>query len=104
MKADRKGLTGNGWIRLAAVLLLVLLIPGSPAASGSEPSAWQSLQEAILRAEGGGVIMLSEDVTASAEDLAISIDSGRCVTLDLNGHTLNRTPLKGGAGKIRKLA
>jgi len=48
--------------------------------------------------------MLSEDVTASAEDLAISIDSGRCVTLDLNGHTLNRTPLKGGAGKIRKLA
>ena len=86
METDRKGLTGSGLIRLMVILLLL----GLPLSARAESSAWQSLQEALQQAEDGSVITLAEDVTASADDSAISIEAGRCVTLDLNGHTLDR--------------
>ena len=41
-------------------------------------------------ADRGAVIMLNEDVTVSYADTAISIGSGKSVTLDLNGRTVDR--------------
>ena len=70
--------------------MVILLLLGLPVSARTESSAWQSLQEALQQAEDGSVITLDENVTASADDSAIFIDAGRCVTLDLNGHTLDR--------------
>lgn len=86
VKTDRKGLTGSRLIRLMVILLLL----GLPAVTRAE-SSWQNLQEALRQAEDGSVIILDGDVTASADNSAISIEAGRCVTLDLNGHTLDRS-------------
>ena len=90
MTAKNKVLS-NRTVRRAAVLLtgiIVLWMHGIAAAQAV--SAWQALQTAINQAENGSVISLNEDVTALPEDSRLKIASGKCVTLDLNGHTLNR--------------
>lgn len=73
---------------LAAVLLAVVLLPGSQA--WAESSAWQALQEAIDRMEEGDVFILTEDVTADESDTALIIPDRMTITLDLNGFTLDR--------------
>ena len=73
---------------LAAFFLAAVLIPGSQARA--ETSAWQALQEKIHQAEAGDVITLSEDVIALDGEAMITIAPGKRITLDLNGHTLDR--------------
>lgn len=91
MTAKNKVLS-NRTVRRAAVLLtgIIVLWMHGIAAAQAEISAWQALQTAINQAENGSVISLNEDVTALPEDSRLKIASGKCVTLDLNGHTLNR--------------
>ena len=50
-------------------------------------SAWADLQAKL---NAGGEITLTEDVTASASDSYLEVPSGKTVTLDLNGHTIDR--------------
>jgi len=78
--------------RFAAALLALVVLFGAQTAvrARAETSAWAMLQDAIDRAENGEVITLSEDITALPEDVRLTIASGKCMTLDLNGHTLNR--------------
>ena len=78
--------------RFAAALLALVVLFGTQTAvrAQAESSAWALLQDAIDRAETGEVITLSEDITALPEDARLTIASGKHVTLDLNGHTLNR--------------
>ncbi len=75
-----------------AVLLTALLLFGSlfspPALA--QTSAWHALQEALDRAKTGEVITLTEDVTAPEGEPMLTVDPGRHITLDLNGHTLSR--------------
>ncbi|MBR5094037.1 MAG: InlB B-repeat-containing protein, partial [Oscillospiraceae bacterium] len=53
---------------------------------------WEALQLQIDAAEDGveTTITLTEDVTATEEDTALRIPGGKIVTLDLDGHTLDR--------------
>ena len=78
------------WIT-AALLAAVLLFGSQPLTPARvETSAWQALQEAIDQAEAGDMIVLSDDVIALDGDPALILSAGKRVTLDLNGHALDR--------------
>ena len=55
-------------------------------------SSWADLQKAINEAEEGEVIVLEKDIQAGEEDtvLAVPDRSSVSVTIDLNGHVLDR--------------
>ena len=53
-------------------------------------SAWQALQTAINESNGNEPIELTTDCTASEKDNQLQINSGKKVTIDLNGHVINR--------------
>ncbi len=73
----------------AALLLAVLLLVG-PARADSGIESWSALQDRINGARNGAVIVLSDDLTALDGDVALTVPSGKRLTLDLNGHTLDR--------------
>ncbi|MBR1560563.1 MAG: hypothetical protein IJ646_10025 [Clostridia bacterium] len=50
-------------------------------------SPWTRLQEAL---NAGGTVKLTEDVTAEAGETILIVGAGAKVTLDLNGHTIDR--------------
>ena len=52
-------------------------------------SDWKGLQNAINSAKDGQVIGLSRSISANGEG-RIKVDGGKNVTLELNGHSLNR--------------
>ena len=53
-------------------------------------SAWQVLQYLLANSENGSTITLAQDYIADAEDTYLSIPSGKEITLDLNGYTIDR--------------
>lgn len=50
-------------------------------------SAWGALQTKL---NAGGTVTLDRDYTAGTDDSALVVPTGTTVTLDLNGHTINR--------------
>lgn len=52
--------------------------------------AWIALQNAITAAQDGDTITLTEDVTAGSEDSQLVIQNYKSLTIDLNGHTIDR--------------
>ena len=80
-------------LSLLLTLCMVLgLLPGmtltASAAGTTEVSTWSDLQNAF---NSGGEIQLTTDITAGNNDSALEVPSGKTVTLDLNGHTINRS-------------
>ena len=65
-------------------------------------NTWSALQDAIANAGSGDMIVLNSDVTAAESDIALSIPDGTVLSLDLNGHTINRnlTSPKGSDGAV----
>lgn len=53
-------------------------------------NAWNTLQEEIYSAEDGDTLTLTENVTADSRDVALVFPADRGLTLDLNGHTIDR--------------
>lgn len=53
-------------------------------------SYWAALQAQIDAAEDGAVITLNRDLTAVEGDGSLNIPYGKTLTIDLNGHTLDR--------------
>ena len=53
-------------------------------------SEWAWLQNQIASAADGAAITLSKDYIATADDARLTIPANKTVTLDLNGHTLDR--------------
>lgn len=51
---------------------------------------WKSLQNMIDLKADGTVLKLDSDYTAEADDTALVIPQGKALTIDLNGHTLDR--------------
>ena len=80
------------WI--AAAFLITLLLSWGLAGAEAPTNTWAALQDAIIRADSGEVIALSDDLTALETDVAINIPAGKRLTLDLNGHTLDRNRRK----------
>ena len=72
-------------ISLLAALCMVLLAAAGTAAA--DDMTWADLQQAL---NTGGTVSLDSDVIASASDEALIVPQGVTVTLDLNGHTINR--------------
>ena len=70
-------------------------------ATGSEgwtPNlSWRNLQTAF---SAGGSIILQQDYTAGENDTVLTVPSGVNVTLDLNGHTIDRGLANGSAKKL----
>ncbi|SDM09481.1 hypothetical protein SAMN04487833_1731, partial [Sarcina sp. DSM 11001] len=50
-------------------------------------TTWNELQTAL---NAGGTVTLTQDITAGANDSALSVSSGLTVVLDLNGYTIDR--------------
>ena len=96
--------------RSAAIVLTAVLAFGSaPAAAGSflpgmsisasavettsiTVNSWDALAEAVNNLPQGSILnaTASADLTANVGSSAIVVQLGRCVKLNLNGHTLNR--------------
>ena len=55
--------------------------------TNNEITTWAALQTAL---NNGGVILLSQSLTAEGEDAALTVPAGKTVVLDLNGFTLDR--------------
>ncbi len=53
-------------------------------------TTWKQLQESIDEADTTATITLTQDVIATSSDKALSIPTGKNITLDLNGHKLDR--------------
>lgn len=53
-------------------------------------SPWKELQEKIDAAQNGECILLEGDVTALPLDEPLSIPAGKQITIDLQGHTIDR--------------
>ena len=53
-------------------------------------SSWQELKNAIEHSSGDNTFTLSDDITAEYDEDHITIVQGNNVTIDLNGHTLDR--------------
>ena len=54
-----------------------------------EAVTWRHLQQLIDGTNNGETLTLERDFNASASDEALKISSGKNLTIDLNGHTLN---------------
>ena len=81
-------------IRKAVFIMLMLalaaaLLAVTAQATDYEASTWAQLQAQINAAADGDTITLTQDITAGP-DVELLIVSGKSITLDLNGHTLNR--------------
>ena len=69
-------------------LCMMLSIMSTPVTvSATSADTWQSLQTAI---NAGGTVTLDDDVTALASDAALTVPADMTVTLNLNGHTIDR--------------
>ena len=97
-------------IRLCLALLfaLALALPGASSARAdtlynvsvadgiqngrvtATSSAWRWLQEAIDSVPDGGIVKLNMDYTATDDDGPLTVQTLKTVTLDLNGHILDR--------------
>ncbi len=53
-------------------------------------TSWKKLQQEINKAKKGAVIVLKRDLVANHNDSCIDVPAGKDITIDLNGHTLNR--------------
>ena len=60
---------------------------GSVIVSATFFTPWQTLQNAL---NAGGTVTLDKNYTALASDSALEVPAGVTVTLDLNGHTIDR--------------
>ena len=95
-------------ITLLLILTLLLIsvslctIKAQAAEISPDVNTWSALQDAIGNAESGDTIVLNSDVTAAESDIALSIPDGTVLSLDLNGHTINRnlTLPKGSDGAV----
>ena len=82
------------WIPVCLSALLAALSVLGAARADSGIDTWAALQAAVNSAQYGAVIALTDDLTALETDVAINIPAGKRLTLDLNGHTLNRNRKK----------
>lgn len=92
-------------LKISLLLLFVLMLIFSVAATANaaqiapEASTWSALQETINNAESGDTITLTADVTASGSDKFLSIPDGAVITIDLNGHTIDRAMKENGGAQ-----
>ena len=64
---------------------------GNMSVSATFVSEWSLLQAAINNATDGGTVTLDKDYTATGDDVPLVVPAGRSVTLDLNGHSIDRS-------------
>ncbi|MBO4782115.1 MAG: hypothetical protein J5522_06945, partial [Lachnospiraceae bacterium] len=92
MKRIKKHIAGFVVAAMAVLCSIGIMVgeeahAGEPTPSGSGIATWSELQAAL---NAGGEVTLSQDITASSGDSALIIPSNATVTLDLNGHTIDR--------------
>ena len=63
--------------------------------TAEEQNTWTGLQRKINETSSGDTITLDHDVTALKSDKALTIEN-KAITIDLNGHTINRNNVSGG--------
>lgn len=75
----------------AAVLAVMFALTLEPVSAGQLPAThWTTLQDDIEYAEEGDVIVLKKDIKAGDADTPLVVPEGQSVTIDLNGHVLDR--------------
>ena len=86
MKRSKKRLLS---LLLTLCMMLSMFTGLGVTASAAEGAitTWAELQNAFTN---GGEITLTQDITASSSDAKLAVPAGKTVTLDLNGHAINR--------------
>ena len=95
----------NAVLMILTLLLIsasICTIKAQAAEISPDVNTWSALQDAIKNTESGDTIVLNSDVTAAVSDIALSIPDGTVLSLDLNGHTINRNQIspKGSEGSV----
>ena len=72
--------------KLLVMAMMALLLCSNVATVFADEN-WSNLQ---TRLNQGGEIVLDQDYTADASDVALEVPEGATVILDLNGHTIDR--------------
>ena len=75
-----------GLILVLASMMLVFMAPDMFVSAADEDN-WTGLQDKI---SAGGTIKIGQDYTAGDSDVALVVPENVTVTLDLNGHTIDR--------------
>ena len=93
----------RSFLPLLAALILFAVFCSVPAGAEQAPPdirTWSGLQDTINAAAPGDTVTLTADLKAADTDSRLQIPDGLTVTLDLNGHTLDRalTEPRGNAG------
>ncbi len=72
---------------ILALLLCVGLLPAAAFAATTEVGTWQELNAAL---QSSGEVKLKQNIKAGSGDSYLSVRTGKTVTLDLNGFTIDR--------------
>ena len=78
---------------LLSITMIMAMMPAMVFADepdGTGVATWQKLQQEIANAESAKVIYLENDVEATTGDQYIYVKEDKTITLNLNGHSLNR--------------
>ena len=71
---------------LYVCMIVSCMVGFSVSASAVDITTWAQLQTAL---NTGGTITLTHNITATASDTALEVPTGKTVTLDLAGHTID---------------
>ena len=82
-------------VRITALCLIITLFFAGQVIAAEEQhtfglNTWADLQAAIDQAAPDETIVLTSDFTALSSDYSLMIPAGKHLTIDLNGHTLDR--------------
>lgn len=86
----RNGYVFQGWTLDGALYDFDTIPTGDITLEAGWLMPWQDLQAKIDNAADGATITLSDDLTAESDDEAITVPTGRTVTIDLGGHKIDR--------------
>ncbi len=86
----KQGLKALLGLASAMAVVITVFFVGTIKVSASAPTGWEKIKDDIERADSGTTITLTEDITAENGDAALLIEDNKNITIDLNGHTLDR--------------
>ena len=88
MEQKKKAMKSFRFLFVLAFAFAMTMFMTSAAFADTEVSDWNGLQTAL---GNGGTVKLVQDIAAEADSPALTVSGGVATTLDLNGHTIDRS-------------
>ena len=97
--AAKRAFSSTEWMKVTiGEVVYDITVTDSSSGTGTQTdpylvTTWAELQTAL---NAGGYVKLNDDITAGTGDAALEVPTGKTVTLDLNGHVIDRAANKSG--------